>query len=47
MTNKFNAKRLSHTATQVGSFLFVQGGHNGEEYTDTMWFFNLGRLLSL
>ena len=35
-------KRLSHTATQVGSYLFIQGGHNGAEYINDIRFFNLG-----
>lgn len=36
-------KRLSHTSTQVGSYLFIQGGHNGAEYINDIRFFNLGK----
>lgn len=34
--------RLSHTATQVGSYLFVIGGHNGQIYAQDVLLFNLG-----
>ncbi|CAG8556945.1 151_t:CDS:2, partial [Diversispora eburnea] len=26
-------RRLSHTSTQVGSYLFIVGGHDGTKYT--------------
>lgn len=35
-------RRLSHTATQVGSYLFVWGGHDGTSYTSELLLFNLG-----
>ena len=35
-------KRLSHTATQVGSYLFVMGGHDGSKYNHDLLLFNLG-----
>lgn len=34
--------RLSHTSTQVGSYLFVLGGHNGQTYAQDVLLFNLG-----
>ncbi|KAF9546445.1 galactose oxidase [Agrocybe pediades] len=34
-------KRLAHSATQIGSFLFVMGGHNVQEYTSELILFNL------
>jgi hypothetical protein len=34
--------RLAHTSTQVGSYLFVIGGHDGEDYTSEVKLFNLG-----
>jgi hypothetical protein len=33
--------RLSHTATQVGSYLFIIGGHNGQSYAQEVLLFNL------
>lgn len=36
--------RLSHTSTQVGSYLFVLGGHNGQAYAQDVLLFNLGEL---
>ena len=36
-------RRLSHTATQVGSYLFVWGGHDGTSYTSELLLFNLGK----
>lgn len=36
--------RLSHTATQVGSYLFVIGGHNGQTYAQDVLLFNLTTL---
>lgn len=35
-------RRLSHTATQVGSYLFIWGGHDGTSYTTELLLFNLG-----
>ncbi|THH17496.1 hypothetical protein EW146_g3323 [Bondarzewia mesenterica] len=34
-------KRLSHSVTQVGSYLFITGGHNGDDYTSELLMFNL------
>jgi hypothetical protein len=36
--------RLSHTSTQVGSYLFILGGHNGQSYAQDVLLFNLGTL---
>ncbi len=36
-------KRLSHTSTQVGTYLYVQGGHDGSEYTSDVKCFSLGK----
>ncbi|KAI8825653.1 uncharacterized protein EV422DRAFT_491897 [Fimicolochytrium jonesii] len=33
--------RLSHTATQIGSYLFVLGGHDGSHYNNTILLLNL------
>jgi hypothetical protein len=38
-------RRLSHTATQVGSYLFIIGGHNGSDYTSEILPLNLGSSL--
>lgn len=38
-------RRLSHSSTQVGSYLFIVGGHTGTEYTSEMLLFNLGMSL--
>jgi hypothetical protein len=35
-------RRLSHTSTQVGSCLFIVGGHDGGAYRDEVVLFNLG-----
>jgi Rab9 effector protein with kelch motifs len=35
-------RRLAHTATQVGSYLFIHGGHDGSNYTSDTLLFNLG-----
>lgn len=35
-------KLLAHTATQIGSYLFVVGGHDTKKYTDDVRLFNLG-----
>lgn len=35
--------RLSHTSTQVGSYLFILGGHNGQTYAQDVLLFNLGK----
>lgn len=37
-----NYPRLSHTATIVGSYLFVVGGHDGLEYSSDVLSLNLG-----
>lgn len=37
-------RRLSHTSTQVGSYLFIMGGHDGSQYTSELLLFNLGVL---
>jgi len=34
-------RRLSHSAAQVGSYLFISGGHDGAEYTPELLLFNL------
>lgn len=34
--------RLSHTATQVGSYLFIVCGHDGSKYTSEVLLLNLG-----
>ena len=38
-------KRLSHTATQVGSYLFIYGGHDGTAYMTDLLLFNLGAFI--
>jgi Rab9 effector protein with kelch motifs len=35
-------RRLSHSSSQVGSYLFISGGHDGSEYTPELLLFNLG-----
>lgn len=40
-------RRLSHSATQVGSYLFVVGGHDGTTYTSDLLLYNLGMLSML
>ena len=35
-------RRLSHTATQVGSYLFIWGGHDGTSYTSELLMLNIG-----
>jgi hypothetical protein len=37
-------RRLSHSSAQVGSYLFISGGHDGSEYTPELLLFNLGQL---
>ncbi len=39
--------RLGHTATQVGSYLFVIGGHDSRSYTSEILTLNLGACGSL
>jgi len=39
-------RRLSHAVTQVGSYLFITGGHDGGDYTSDLLLFNLGQHLS-
>lgn len=41
---KVSFQRLSHTATIVGSYLFVVGGHDGVEYSSEVLLLNLGGL---
>jgi Rab9 effector protein with kelch motifs len=36
-------RRLSHSATQVGSYLFIMGGHDATDYTSEILPFNLGQ----
>jgi Rab9 effector protein with kelch motifs len=36
-------KRLSHTLTQIGSFLFIMGGHDGLKYSQELLLFDLVR----
>lgn len=38
-------KRLSHSSTQVGSYLFIMGGHDGLKYSSELLLFNLGTWL--
>lgn len=40
-------RRLSHAVTQVGSYLFITGGHDGNEYTSELLMFNLGAFFFL
>ena len=40
-------RRLSHSSAQVGSCLFISGGHDGSEYSLDLLLFNLGKLPSL
>ena len=40
-------RRLSHSSAQVGSYLFISGGHDGSEYALDLLLFNLGKLSSL
>lgn len=37
--------RLAHTSTQVGSYVFVIGGHDGRRYSQDVLLFNLGKIL--
>lgn len=37
-------RRLAHSVTQVGSYLFIIGGHDGNSYSSDILFFNLGEL---
>jgi len=34
-------RRLSHSVTQVGSYLYIIGGHDGNSYSSDILFFNL------
>ena len=36
-------RRLSHSSAQVGSYLFISGGHDGSEYSPELLLFNLGK----
>lgn len=35
-------RRLSHSATVIGSYLFVVGGHDGDQYENEVLLLNLG-----
>ena len=35
--------RLAHSATQVGSYIFFIGGHNGSKYSNEVLMLNLGK----
>lgn len=35
--------RLAHSATQVGSYVFVIGGHDGSRYSSDVLLLNLGK----
>jgi hypothetical protein len=39
-------KRLAHTASQVGSYIFVIGGHTGTEYVSEILLYDLGEIIS-
>jgi hypothetical protein len=41
--DKASPARLSHTATLVGPYLFIIGGHDGHEYEDEVMLLNLGK----
>lgn len=34
--------RLTHSATLVGSYIFIFGGHNSRKYSQDILLFNLG-----
>ena len=38
-------RRIAHSATQVGSYLFVIGGHNSTDYCSEVLLFNLGSFI--
>jgi hypothetical protein len=44
VTTEIKHNRLSHTSTQVGSYLVVLGGHNGQSYAQDVLLFNLGEI---
>lgn len=35
--------RLAHSATQVGSYVFIIGGHDGSRYSNEVLLLNLGK----
>ena len=37
-------RRLAHTSTQVGSYIFIVGGHNAVEYVSDLLMYNLGKI---
>jgi hypothetical protein len=39
-------RRLSHSTCQVGFYLFITGGHDGQEYLNTTNCYNLGIYIS-
>lgn len=36
--------RLAHSATQVGSYVFIIGGHDGTKYSNNVLLLNLGMI---
>jgi hypothetical protein len=38
-------RRLAHTSTQVGSYIFIVGGHNAAEYVSDLLMYNLGKII--
>jgi Kelch motif len=38
-------RRLAHTSTQVGSYLFIVGGHNAVDYVSDVLMYNLGKII--
>jgi hypothetical protein len=38
---------MTHSATQVGSYLFIFGGYDGTDYCNDLLLFNLGTFLFL
>ena len=37
-------RRLAHSSTQVGSYIFILGGHNAVEYVSDLLLYNLGKI---
>ena len=37
-------RRLAHTSTQVGSYIFIVGGHNAIDYVSDLLMYNLGKI---
>ena len=40
-------RRLAHTSTQVGSYIFLVGGHNAVDYVSDVLTYNLGKINNL